>query len=73
MNPLAVLGTISSLIDIATRLGATVQDGVRAYNLIKALASKPINAVTQADLDPLEAEIEALEARILAPLAAEPD
>lgn len=68
MNPLAILSTVSTIIDLVSRAGTAADDITRAYNTIKDVVSKPAADVTQADLDALEAEIDTLEERILAPI-----
>lgn len=63
------LSAIGKLTALATAADATYQDAEKAWNLIQNLASKNPTQITEADLDPIEAHSEELEARGLKPIA----
>lgn len=73
MNPIAILSTAATIIDLVSKAGNAVPDVIRAYNGIKNLFSKDPQTVTQADLDVLIAENNDLYAKIQQPLDPEED
>lgn len=73
MNPLAILSTAATVIDLVSKAGNAVPDVLRAYNSVKNLFSKDPALVTQADLDALILENNDLYTKIQQPLDPEED
>lgn len=68
MNPLTIIQTAATIIDLVGQAGNAVPDVLRAYTSIKNLFVKDPAVVTQADLDAVIAENNDLYAKIQAPL-----
>lgn len=73
MNPLAILSTAATVIDLVSKAGNAIPDVLRAYNSVKNLFSKEPELVTQADLDALILENNDLYTKIQQPLSPEED
>lgn len=71
MNPVAIIGIVADLANNASRIGSTVETISRVWELINEITAKPLDAITQDDVDNLKAENDAIVAEILKPLPPE--